>query len=64
MVRLPKFKVGQKVIGVGSDNIGIVGAVIGTNVSKPAWEVIVSVCDNNGSLSFAEGKESTWEVVA
>ena len=38
MVRLPIFKVGQKVIGVGSDN--------------------------NGSLSFAEGREHTWEVVA
>ena len=63
MVRLPKFKVGQKVIGVGSYNIGIVGTVIGTNVSKPTWKVIVSVCDNNGSLSFAEGREHTWEVV-
>ena len=63
MVRLPIFKVGQKVIGVGSDNIGIVGTVIGTNVSNPAWKVIVSVCDNNGSLSFAEGREHTWEVV-
>ena len=52
MVRLPIFKVGQKVIGIG------------TSVSKPAWKVIVSVCDNNGSLSFAEGREHTWEVVA
>ena len=64
MVRLPIFKVGQKVIGVGSDNIGIVGAVIGTNVSKPAWQVIVSICDNDGSSSFVEGREHTWEVVA
>ena len=62
-MRKPKFKFDQKVIGVGSDNIGIVGAVIGTNVSKPAWKVIVSVCDNNGSLSFAEGREHTWEVI-
>ena len=64
MVRLPIFKVGQKVTGVGSDNIGIVGTVIGTNASKPAWKVIVSVCDSNGSLSFVEGREHTWEVVA
>ena len=37
MVRLPIFKVGQKVIGVDSDN--------------------------NGLLSFAEGREHTWEVI-
>ena len=43
--------------------VSIIGAVIGTNVSKPAWKVIVSVCDNNGSLSFAEGREHTWEVI-
>ena len=64
MVRLPIFKVGQKVIGIGSDNLGVAGTVIGTNVSKPAWKVIVSVCDNNGSLSFAEGREHAWEVVS
>ena len=63
-MRKPKFKVGQKVIGVGSDNIGIVGAVIGTDVSKPAWKVIVNIRDTNGKLSFAEGREHTWEVVA
>ena len=64
MVRLPIFKVGQKVIGIGNENAGVTGTVIGTNVSKPAWKVIVSVCDNNGSSSFAEGREHTWEVVA
>lgn len=64
MVRLPKFKVGQKVIGVGYENKGIVGEVIGTDVSKPAWKVIVNIRDTNGSLSFAEGREHTREVVA
>lgn len=63
MVRLPIFKVGQKVIGIGNENAGVAGTVIGTSVSKPAWKVIVSVCDNNGSLSFAEGREHTWEVI-
>ena len=62
MVRLPIFKVGQKVIG--NENAGVAGTVIGTNVSKPAWQVIVSICDNNGSLSFAEGREHAWEVVS
>lgn len=64
MVRLPKFKVGQKVIGVGFDNKGIVGEVIGTNVSKAAWKVIVSVRDIDGKLSFTEGREHSWEAVA
>ena len=64
MVRLPIFKVGQKVIGIGNENAGVAGTVIGTNVSKPAWKVIVSVCDNNGSLSFVEGREHAWEVVS
>ena len=64
MVRLPIFKVGQKVIGIGNENAGVTGTVIGTSVSKTAWKVIVSVCDNNGSLSFAEGRERTWEMVA
>ena len=64
MVRLPIFKVGQKVIGIGNENAGVAGTVIGTSVSKPAWKVIVSVCDNNGSSSFVEGREHTWEVVA
>ena len=63
MVRLPKFKVGQKVIGVGSENAGVAGTVIGTSVSKPAWQVIVSICNDDGSLSFVEGREHTWEVI-
>ena len=63
MVRLPIFKVGQKVIGVGNENAGVAGTVIGTSVSKPAWQVIVSICNDDGSLSFAEGREHTWEVI-
>ena len=64
MVRLPIFKVGQKVIGIGNENAGVAGTVIGTSVSKPAWQVIVSICNDDGSLSFAEGREHMWEVVA
>lgn len=63
MVRLPIFKFGQKVIGIGNENTGVTGTVIGTNVSKPAWQVIVSICDKDGSLSFVEGREHTWEVI-
>ena len=63
MVRLPIFKVGQKVIGIGNENAGVAGTVIGTSVSKPAWQVMVSICDNDGSLSFVEGREHTWEVI-
>ena len=63
MVRLPIFKVGQKVIGIGNENAGVAGTVIGTSVSKPAWQVIVSICNDDGSLSFAEGREHTWEVI-
>ena len=63
MVRLPIFKVGQKVIGVGNENAGVAGTVIGTSVSKPAWQVIISICNDDGSLSFAEGREHTWEVI-
>lgn len=63
-MRKPKFKFDQKVIGAGSENNGIIGTVIGTDVSGRAWDVIVKVYDDNGVISFKHGREHTWEVVA
>ena len=64
MVRIPKFKFDQKVIGVGSSNDGLVGTVIGTNVSGPCWETIVKICDRDGAVYFKQDRECVWEVVA
>jgi len=64
-MRIAKFREGQKVVGSGRNNKGIIATVINTNVHTPTRnDVMVKYYDNSGFLSFDSGPESTWEVIA
>ena len=63
-MKIAKFREGQKVVGIGRDNNGLVGIVSATSVYTPSEnKVWVKFYNRSGFLSWESGGESTWEVI-